>query len=253
MVAQRQAGDDAELADVSPDDIRDSQPPQGGATPAAVPAEEDAPVAPVERLLDARAAVQRAAADAVPVVQRNGTACPPYAGYSSDVAVESYNCAGLAHRTYSFMSLPATLTALSGGAQTQGACPVGQVKHWLWRYDLHAESSEGRRTPASADFHTVAGAVSQQGVEPADVYSKNGRRAIHGPGTGASFRPAAREQLRTNDPSERPVTGRSGQPVYAVRENYTDTTYCLPCPSQNPPKAGPPPPPAPGGPSQIDL
>lgn len=171
--------------------------------------------------------------------------CPPYNGYSAPVPVESFNCAGLAHRTYDFKSLPDTKALLAGGQAIGGGahCTAGQVKHWLWEYDLFLEDGLGRRrSQDSHDFHTVAGMAGAGGADPVDVYTKNGHRPIHGPGTGPGFRPPPRDRATSNDSHEAPASDANGNPLFKVRNNMVETCHCLACPSQNPPQQGPPPP-----------
>lgn len=178
--------------------------------------------------------------DGALVVQRKSSSCPPYFGYSAAISLATYNCAGLAHRTYDFKSLAATKALLAGGRPGSSGV-AGQIKHWLWEYDLHLEDSTGRRvTPDSKDFHTVAGEIDSKGADPDDVYSKNGRRPVYGPGTGPSFKPPAREQARKNEPSEAPLTDSAGQPIYKVREGFKESTFALNCTSTAPPIQGPP-------------
>lgn len=239
FVAQRRAdgATPVQRAEVTPEELGvssadavDSEPPVAapsgtgeGAAPGDLPPEE--------------ASVQRQ-----PVVQRDGRLCSPYNGYSAPIPVATYNCAGLAHRTYDYKSLTNTRALLAGGRSIGAAakCSAGQVKHWLWEYDVRLEDSSGNRTPPSADFHTVAGVSDSGGNDPTDVYSKNGARPIYGPGTGPSFRPVAREQARENNPQEKLVTDNAGRPIYKIRENMVESCYCLACPSTTGPIQGPP-------------
>ncbi|HEX2051303.1 MAG TPA: DUF4157 domain-containing protein [Actinomycetota bacterium] len=223
---------DVSLEDASALDLRDSE-----------PAEDEKRTVAAQRDAYARPAVRIAPAPA-PVVQR---ACPPYEGYSAPKPIESYNCAGLAHRTYDYKGLAATQTALTAGTTTPCGtrCAVDRVKHWLWQYDMHFENSAGAVIArAGRDFHTVAGVATTSG-DPTDVFSKNGKRPIYGPGTGPSFRPPARERATVNHPNETPFVDASGNPVYKIRTNYSEECFCLPCPSRDLPLQGPPPPPGP--------
>jgi hypothetical protein len=169
-------------------------------------------------------------------VGNGGLNCKPYLGYDTSKDLATYNCAGLAHRTYDYKSLTDTKTALARGAGVGcgTTCDaVGKIKHWLWEYDMHAEDAKNTRlSPDSRDFHTVAGPTDGDPVpkETNEVYTKNGARKVYGPGTGPSFKPAAREQALTNDPSEKPVVDPKLGPIYKVRSNFTESCYCLPCP-----------------------
>jgi hypothetical protein len=169
-------------------------------------------------------------------VGNGGSNCKPYLGYDTSKGLATYNCAGLAHRTYDYKSLTDTKTALSKGAGVGcgTTCDeLGKVKHWLWEYDMHAEDSKNTRlTNDVKDFHTVAGPTGgdPMPVETDEVYSKNGARKVYGPGTGPSFRPATREPSLVNDPSEAPQIDPVHGQIYKVRSNYTESCSCLPCP-----------------------
>lgn len=159
--------------------------------------------------------------------------CKAYDSVNSSKDIESYNCAGLAHRTYTFMGLEETKSRLAAGAKINCSSQCGpcQVKHWLWEYDIHLEDADGNAiTPANRDFHTVAGACDSAGADPTSVVSKNGARPLEGPGTGPSFRPPPKNQATSNDRRATPATDRFGRPIFKVRSNYSETCYCLACP-----------------------
>jgi hypothetical protein len=169
--------------------------------------------------------------------------CPPYFEWDRSKSVNDYNCAGLAFRTYDFRGdLAAERSAATGfvAIPCGNSCRAGQIKHWFWEYDLHLEAGGIRLTNDNHDFHTVAGMFDPRGAEPTDVYTKNGHRPVHGPGTGGGFRPPASDQATSNDPSETPATVNAalsaqigvpvGTPIMKVRTNYTDTCGCAQCP-----------------------
>jgi len=247
-VVRRQTGLAEELG-ISPDNLRDSE----------LDAEE-APAAPAREEADSGPAIQRALNGGDGVIRRTladtQRLCPPYAGYSAPVPLESYNCSGLAHRTYANMGLSVTANALSAGSPVGcgDPCAEGKVKHWLWVYDLGAVDSTGQplETPHQ-DFHTVAGVSGPGGVDPTDVFSKNGKRPIYGPGTGPGFRPPARERAKINHPAETPISDRAGNPVFIARANYREGCFCLNCPSRNLPFQGPPPAPPPPPSAVLDT
>jgi hypothetical protein len=163
--------------------------------------------------------------------------CPPCAAYQSIDAskdIETYNCAGLAHRTYTFMgNVNEVKGRLAGGRNVNCSTPCNrcEIRHWLWEYDIHLEDADGNvLTGTSRDFHTVAGPCDQNGNAPTQVYSKNGARPLEGPGAGPSFRPPTRNQATSNNRHATPATDSSGRPIYKVRTNFTETCYCLACP-----------------------
>lgn len=165
--------------------------------------------------------------------------CPAYDGYDTSKDLATYNCAGLSHRTYDFKSLTDTKALLGKGTAVSASdvCDaMGKVQHWLWEYDMRLEDADGNRGAVSRDFHTVGGPTDGDPLpkEPTDVYTKNGARKVYGPGKGPSFKPAAKDQARTNDPADQPITDTRGRPIYKVRNNFTETSFCLPCPGRKP-------------------
>jgi hypothetical protein len=161
--------------------------------------------------------------------------CPPYDGYDRSKDLATYNCAGLAHRTYDFKSLANTKALLGRGTAVSatGVCDtIGDVQHWLWEYDIHLEDADGNAGATARDFHTVGGPTDGDPLPtpPSAVWTKNGARKVYGPGSGPSFRPVAKDQARTNDPADQPVTDVRGRPVYKVRSNFAESSFCLPCP-----------------------
>lgn len=167
-------------------------------------------------------------------IQRQ-TSCNSYNGYDNSVDLMNYNCAGLATRTYQFIA-PASAAIdsivanfLTPHTPISGGCGPAAVKFWLWEYDLHLEDDQGTvLAPPNSDFHIVAGMTDLTGADPTNVYSKNGRRRVYGPGSGSSFRPAARSRALSNNPQETPVTFQ-GRPVFKVRSNMTEAITCAEC------------------------
>jgi hypothetical protein len=171
------------------------------------------------------------------------TPCGSYPGYNASVDRHTYNCSGLALRTYTWISPPSAVNAAMGTNFFNPVCPVGncgpgQVKFWLWEYDIHLEDDLGTvlpRTdargaplpPSWRDFHIVGGRTDAAGNDPSNVYSKNGQRPIHGPGTGPSFRPSTRDLALDND--DNPGTTAAGRPVYKVRSNMSEEVTCAGC------------------------
>ncbi|MGH6646443.1 DUF4157 domain-containing protein [Aquabacterium sp.] len=161
------------------------------------------------------------------------TPCSSYPGYNTSVDRKTYNCAGLALRTYLYTSPASAVYADIRKNFYNPVCPVGnckggQVKFWLWEYDIQIEDSKGTVVkPKWRDFHIVAGRMDAGGVDPTDVYSKNGPRPIHGPGPGPSFKPAAKDQAL--DADDKPGTMPDGSPVYKVRSNMSEVVTCADC------------------------
>lgn len=161
------------------------------------------------------------------------TPCSAYPGYDASVDRHTYNCAGLALRSYKFTSPPSAVYADMWARFSNPVCPVGncgagQVKFWLWQYDIRLEDDRGAILKSNwRDFHIVGGRTDGAGNDPTNVYSKNGPRPIHGPGTGPSFRPATRDLAL--DKNDVPGTTADGRPVYKVRSNMTEEITCAGC------------------------
>lgn len=163
-------------------------------------------------------------------------ACRSYCGYDTSRDLESYNCSGLSRRTYDYPDLATAKAAISTGTNIDCAdtcLDMGMVKHWFWEYDSHLEDSRGQVLYVfDPDFHTVSGPTAGDPLpkDSDECYSKDGKRKVHGPGTGPSFRPPARAQVMSNDPSEKPGTDGSGRPIFKVCSVTAESCYCLPCP-----------------------
>ncbi|PWU19984.1 MAG: hypothetical protein C5B50_05050 [Verrucomicrobia bacterium] len=153
----------------------------------------------------------------------------PYAGYDQSKDISRYNCAGLALRTYSNIDPAQTVKQYIWSKHGQVRDPSlpaqeGQVKLWLWEYTIHGEDASGHRlTPDYPDFHIVGGRIGKGGTDPTNVFTKNGHRPVHGPGTGPAFKPSPREPATYDNAGEATVTN-----AFKVRENMTETIYLLP-------------------------
>ena len=168
-------------------------------------------------------------------IQRQ-TKCPTYNGYNAGADVHSYNCAGLALRTYKFTS-PASAVIneivanfIAPETPGSGSCSPERVKFWLWEYDIKMEDDQGNLVqPTWQDFHIVAGRVDTAGNDPTNVYTKNGRRPVHGPGSGPSFKPPARDRATSNDGTEAPLSTPRGRPEYKERSNISEKQTSAEC------------------------
>lgn len=162
----------------------------------------------------------------------------------NDEFIQSFNCAGLATRTFTYMGLDDLKKKfLSKGKQIpcKEKCVKCQIKFWLWEYKLHLEYVKFgvvRKTQPNPDFHVVSGRVScKDGSDLANVFSKNGARAIKGPGLGSNYKPAVREQRRENNAQEKlqyydaridnVVIYKTQSPLIGVRTNIKESCYCV--------------------------
>ncbi len=149
--------------------------------------------------------------------------------------IVTFNCAGLATRTFKIMNLDELLNnyLLKGKAiRCLDRCEKCQIKFWLWVYDtipiLILENEEKvYEQDRKKDFHVVAGKVScEDGSDKANVFSKNGMRPIEGPAIGSTFRPKVREQARENSPTNEPML-RNGKRVDIWRDKIVEFCFCL--------------------------
>lgn len=163
----------------------------------------------------------------------------------SDTLIETFNCAGLATRTFDYMGVADLKQKfLSKGkmlADCTKECGKCQIKYWLWEYDLAFEVTVGgakQTSQPNRDFHVVAGKVScKDGSDLKNVFSKNGKRPIKGPDYGKNFRPPDREHREANtaqapkqfwDVNTQSFTSTDTKiPVIGVRTNRTEECYCL--------------------------
>jgi len=218
----RQASAEEETLDIVIPDSVSLESTSSGATTAE--AEEQPPegpdASPLSRQLQ-RAVLQRKEEDTQKL-------CPKYYKYDTKRDAGTYNCAGLAWRTYDYRGdIDAERSAAAAG---KAKSKPGSVKHWFWEYDLHVETDDGLKGPTNHDFHTVAGVIDKGGADPDDVYSKNGGRPVYGPGTGPSWKPAQRDRATSNDPSETPATTSDGRALYKVRSNFKESVTTHSCP-----------------------
>lgn len=167
-------------------------------------------------------------------IQRQ-TDCSDYPGYDGSADLKTYNCAGLALRTYKYTAPPQAVydsiaaNFVSASSPSGGSCGPAEVKFWLWEYDLSFEDDTGTAIPGGGrDFHIVGGQTDLAGADPTDVYTKNGARQVYGPGTGPSHRPPTRARALSNDPSETPAT-HNGRPVFKIRSNFSEAITCAQC------------------------
>jgi hypothetical protein len=161
-------------------------------------------------------------------IEFNNACTEKYNGYDLTKNIETYNCAGLATRNYTNMSLDETERFLESNKKTTEA-KQGDIKYWLWTYNMHLELENGIVvTRTWQDFHVVAGVVGSGGKDPTSIYSKNGARPVFGPKNPIDWKPAAREQSSSNDRFNIPHYN-SGQKVMKVRTEMIQKTYILTC------------------------
>ncbi len=146
--------------------------------------------------------------------------CPPCPKYDDSLDTSrdpsTYNCAGLAHRTYTFIgSIDEVKNKLAVGKKLENCsklCQVCQVKHWLWelqKWRVEFRDRKGRvchSIPMPAeDFHTVAGRTDNQGNDPKSIYSKNGYRPLEGPKPPLQWQLKTGDEWTENSPENRPL------------------------------------------------
>lgn len=161
------------------------------------------------------------------------TRCGAFPDYDHSQPRRSFNCAGLALRTYQWIdSANATRAEIARhfiAPRTNGPCGPGEVKFWLWEFDFNVVNQipVDTRFPlpgSNRQFHIVSGRMGPRGEEPAWLYSKNGQRVVEQSGTINNFEPAQLESSRSTKGDNAVVTGR-----YAFRTNITLQNICAGC------------------------
>jgi len=137
---------------------------------------------------------------------------------------ETYNCSGLAFKTFTTHNMSDTDSKLSGMAKLSSCsdkCNIFQYKFWYWKYDVSlTDLHTGITGSTHKDFHIVGGQTNKKGEGPKVVVSKNGKRPVKGPAPPASWRPVT-APARMNDHTDTLV------PQYRKnRTNHVETCYC---------------------------
>lgn len=161
-----------------------------------------------------------------------------------DEFTQSFNCAGLATRTFVFLGLEQLQENYLSKGKAIGCsekCEKCQIKFWVWQYQITPEVNVNGKIlkgETAQDFHVVAGKVScEDGSDLKNVFSKNGKRPMIGPNLGSSFKPKDVEIATENTASAKPfffntatnsfTTQRTEYIVLAKRENMKENCYCL--------------------------
>jgi hypothetical protein len=147
-----------------------------------------------------------------PVVPCPCPPCPRYDSVDSTRGLATYNCAGLALRTYAYVDLSSLKSTLGAAlANCSGHCAACQVKFWLWEWDpwsLEFKDTQGRvvlRMSMPPDFHTVSGRCDCHGNDPSSVNSKNGSRPLEGPSAPSTWRVRTGDVWTENASTNRPL------------------------------------------------
>ena len=133
----------------------------------------------------------------------------------------SYNCAGLAFRTYFPHPLADVKKRLAAAcrelADAATKCKCGEIKCWLWEYTQEFWEG-GKLVQQGTGFHIVCGLVAgsdptQPGDDPMNCVSKDARTPVlKRKGTGESFKPEPQEMLAGG--------------VTMVRKDMKTSVYC---------------------------
>jgi hypothetical protein len=137
---------------------------------------------------------------------------------------ETYNCSGLAFKTFQKHGMSDTESKLSGMTKLSNCsdkCKKFQYKFWYWKYDVSlTDLYTGVTSATHKDFHIVGGQTDKKGKGPKVVVSKNGNRPVKGPASPASWRPAS-AQARENKYTDAVV------PQYwKNRTGHVETCHC---------------------------
>jgi len=137
---------------------------------------------------------------------------------------ETYNCAGLAFKTYQYHGMTDTkskLSAMTAKANCSQKCNPFQYKFWFWEYDVSLTHIPTSTTgPSQPDFHIVGGKTDSKGTGPSQVVSKNGKRPVKGPKPPASWYPTS-APARMNSHTDTIVPD-----YFKNRTNVKEKCYC---------------------------
>lgn len=137
---------------------------------------------------------------------------------------ETYNCSGLAFKTYIFTGMPVTKAILAGMtklASCSDKCKPYQYKFFFWEYDVSlTDLTTGVTGPANRDFHIVGGQTDSKGEGPSQAVSKNGKRPVEGPKPPKNWFPVS-EMARENNHTNKIVPN-----VFKNRTNHVETCFC---------------------------
>ncbi|RZJ51064.1 MAG: DUF4157 domain-containing protein [Chryseobacterium sp.] len=128
--------------------------------------------------------------------------------FSQGSEAKTYNCSGLAFKTFTKIGLPETKKILSGMtalAKPTDTCNPREYKFWFWEYTLTNTDTLTGASHSSIDFHIVGGQTDGKGNDPTQVMSKNGGRPLKGPGSAMSWQPPASELTTENNHTEKVV------------------------------------------------
>lgn len=148
-----------------------------------------------------------------------------HVAFSTGSQAETYNCSGLAFKTFQFHGMTATKAILSSMkklASCTDKCGAREFKFWYWEYDLMAkDTSTGATSSIHRDFHIVGGQTDGKGNNPTAVVSKNGKRPVKGPKTPMSWRPPNVENARKNSHKDTIIPN-----VIKIRTNRKQLCFC---------------------------
>lgn len=138
-------------------------------------------------------------------------------------SISSYNCAGLAFREYTFMSMQEANSAFSKmkNIGCKSKCQPNQYKFWYWTFDMSStDTSTGQTGKSHRDFHVISGKSDARGNDPPTVISKNGARPVIGPAPPESWKPESGPYY-SNDAANQLVRG-----IRINLENMDENCYC---------------------------
>lgn len=125
--------------------------------------------------------------------------------FSQKAEAETYNCSGLAFKTFTRIGLGDTkkiLSTMTALAKPTDTCGPRDYKFWFWEYTLTQTDTLTGASASGTDFHIVGGQTDGKGNDPTQVMSKNGGRPLKGPGSAMSWQPPASELTTQNNHTE---------------------------------------------------
>jgi len=105
-----------------------------------------------------------------------------WSSYDKSIDVETYNCIGLAFRTYEDLQNLDDIKNFLEKNNRGKKGKEGDIQFVLWEYEItYISEKTGEVIYSGREAHLVAGVITKEGVDPDNVYSKNGHWPVFGP------------------------------------------------------------------------
>lgn len=143
------------------------------------------------------------------------------------VDVETFNCAGLALRTYQDLNPDKFIPFLEANNK-EGPADEGDIKFYFWEYNyVISDDKDNVFQKPSYDFHIISAPLGSDGNEMDNFYSKNGQRPVYGPTKSNNWIPAIKERVTESNKYEAPGFYMNKE-LYWQRFNIQQRIFIIP-------------------------